>query len=514
MANESNSAVLETPAPAPGPSLVQELKAAKGGSLGDAGIDHSQNSSLSAPPPPAPAAPPITPKAATSDNEPPAPTQTRERGPDGKFLPKDGQAVVPDTALTPQVVVPISIADLTDDELSSFAEAEGLDLKTPEDRAFVARLFARELARFGEQQQPNLDPNAAPNDGTLTEFERALGAKLAPQSPPTPPAAAIASPAPPNSPLSPPPSAGGPVASPQPVPGLASATYAQLSEHIGDGFQWSSPLDAIQASMDEYARIAAEADMHAQAGRAYKPNFQRLQQIEEAKEMRAFARQLPAIGQVVKQLFDSAIGERLGTEFSERLQPILPAVQHFQMQQQANSVNAAIESLAAIPEYAQIRDFFAPTPNSTGTLKFTDPETHQVTEFPDNPINRVFVQHPEMFDIEVAPNPAKGISELDAFQLTAIKRYRMAMNFINAQRVPQGTARQLLAQGLKAGKAQSTRQLLEQTRQRLNGSQGAPASSRGGGAGGNGNGDGDSAVAQMISNGGLTAGKSFGSLFK
>jgi hypothetical protein len=252
------------------------------------------------------------------------------------------------------------------------------------------------------------------------------------------------------------------------------------------------------AEQQEWERIAQLAEFNKAQGINTPPDYSRVQEIRRAALRREVMPMMGELYQVMaQQLQAQVLPSLLQQQINPVLQQIQPLTQLFEAQRQQRASQTAIQELASSdPVYADLPTLFQPL--SQATIKFKDPDSGETVDVADTPINRIISQYPDILRTEIPADPARGISEDDAYTLTLIARYRQAHAIGRSMR-QQATPRSAKAL-LEAGKQQARRQQTNQARQSMN--SGAPT----GTAGANGPRR-LSVVQEMNKNGGVAEGK-------
>jgi hypothetical protein len=141
---------------------------------------------------------------------------------------------------------------------------------------------------------------------------------------------------------------------------------------------------------------------------------------------------------------------------------ILPDIQDtVQARRADNAREWAIASLSKQKGFEDIQTLFK--------VDGDDPVVVNGNKWPNNPMNRIFAQHPEINDLYVTHHNGKRLSDTDALRLSMMKQFRMLHKIHKGGKIGPKVAKKLV----EAGAAMEERKRSDKVRQELNKGPGA-----------------------------------------
>jgi len=168
-------------------------------------------------------------------------------------------------------------------------------------------------------------------------------------------------------------------------------------------------------------------------------------------------------------LLSSIVQNQMGQQFQSQFGDVMPAINETVALARSNRARDAAVSDLETGGFKGLRDLMKP---GQGVIKFKDPDTGHIGEFPNTPLNAILARHPEILSIKRDHKDPET-----ALRLTMTAIYRQAMRIHQGQSVKPENAQRLL----KAGQAIEQKRQQDRTRQTLNAGPGA--TSRGGSKG-------------------------------
>lgn len=156
-------------------------------------------------------------------------------------------------------------------------------------------------------------------------------------------------------------------------------------------------------------------------------------------------------------LTQSQAKEMVEQEIQERLGDVLPRVrENVQKERTQENKEFALAELEKLSDYAGIRDLEKEIDG--------EPLLFEGQRFPNTPLNRILMEHPEILDINVRHEDPDT-----ADRLTYFARFRMAYRISKSGQIDAGKAKQILTAATKMAERSSN----DRTRQALNSGSGA-----------------------------------------